>query len=293
MDVTRETDDEQRRLWNGPAGRAWVDAQELLDRVLKPFEDLLVEAVSDRGGSRVLDVGCGTGGTTLAVARQLGANARCTGIDISHQMIAAARARAEREGTPASFIAADAQIHSFEPASFDTIMSRFGVMFFTDSVRAFANLRRAASEGAALRFVAFRSAAENPFMTTAERAAAPLLPKLPARRPDAPGQFAFGDQRRVHSILQESGWSEIDIRPIDVACTQSEADLVRYVEKLGPVGLILQEADAATRRHVVETVRAAFEPYVHGGEVRFAAACWMVSARVPAASAEPKEVARV
>jgi hypothetical protein len=65
------------------------------------------------------------------------------------------------------------------------------------------------------------------------------------------------------------------------------------VEKLGPVGLILQEADAATRRHVVETVRAAFEPYVHGGEVRFAAACWMVSARVPAASAEPKEVARV
>jgi hypothetical protein len=208
-------------------------------------------------------------------------------------MIAAARARAEREGTPASFIAADAQIHSFEPASFDTIMSRFGVMFFTDSVRAFANLRRAASEGAALRFVAFRSAAENPFMTTAERAAAPLLPKLPARRPDAPGQFAFGDRRRVHSILHESGWSEIDIRPIDVACTQSETDLVHYVEKLGPVGLILQEADAATRRQVVETVRAAFDPYVHGGEVRFTAACWMVGARAPAASAEQKEVARV
>src|SRR5215475_6177419 len=182
MDVTRETDDEQRRLWNGPAGRAWVDAQELLDRLLKPFEDVLVEAVSDHGGRRVLDVGCGTGGTTLAVARRLGANARCTGIDISHQMIAAARSRAEREGTPASFIAADAQIHRFEPASFDTIMSRFGVMFFTDSVRAFANLRRAASEGAALRFVAFRSAAENSFMTTAERAAAPLLPKLPSCR---------------------------------------------------------------------------------------------------------------
>ena len=156
-------------------------------------------------GSRVLDVGCGTGSTTLAVARRLGAKGRCIGIDISEPMIAAARARAEREGTPASFIRADAQTHAFEPASFDMIISRFGVMFFDDSVRAFANLRRAARDDAELRFIAWRSAAENPFMTTAERAAAPLLPNLPARRPDAPGQFAFADRRRVYSILEESG----------------------------------------------------------------------------------------
>ena len=84
-------------------------------------------------------------------------------------------------------------------------------------------------------------------MTTAERAAAPLLPNLPARRPDAPGQFAFADRRRVHRILEESGWAEIDIRPIDVACTLPEKELVRYLTRLGPVGLILQEADERTR----------------------------------------------
>ena len=240
---------------------------------------------------RVLDVGCGTGSTTLAVARRLGAKGRCIGIDISEPMIAAARARAEREGTPASFIRADAQTHAFEPASFDMIISRFGVMFFDDSVRAFANLRRAARDDAELRFIAWRSAAENPFMTTAERAAAPLLPNLPARRPDAPGQFAFADQRRVHRILEESGWAEIDIRPIDVACTLPEKELVRYLTRLGPVGLILQEADERTRAQVIETVRAAFDPYVHGAEVRFTAACWMVGARAPSASAAPKEVA--
>jgi ubiquinone/menaquinone biosynthesis C-methylase UbiE len=290
MDATHRSDDEQTTLWNGPAGRAWVEAQELLDRVLKPFEDLLVEAVSASGG-RVLDVGCGTGGTTLAVARLLGAKDRCVGIDISEPMIAFARARAEREGTPASFIRADAQTHAFEPASFDMISSRFGVMFFTDPVRAFANLRRAARNGAALRFVAFRSAAENPFMTTAERAAAPLLPNLPARRPDAPGQFAFADRRRVLSILEESGWAEIDIRPIDVACTLPEKELMRYASRLGPVGLMLQEADDLTRTQVIETVRAAFGPYVHGPEVRFTAACWMVSARAPSRVGAPKEAA--
>ena len=281
MDVTHPPDDEQTRLWNGPAGRAWVEAQEVLDPMFKPFEDLLVEAVSAESGGRVLDVGCGTGSTTLAVARRLGARSRCLGIDISEPMIAAARARAEREGTPASFLRANAQLHVFEPASFDLILSRFGVMFFDDSVRAFANLRRAARHAAELRFVAWRSAAENPFMTTAERAAAPLLPNLSARRPEAPGQFAFADRHRLSSILEESGWAEIDIRPIDVACTLPEKELVRYLSQLGPVGLRLQEADDRTRTQVIETVRAAFEPYVHGAEVRFTAACWRVSARAP------------
>jgi SAM-dependent methyltransferase len=290
MDVTHQTNDEQATLWNGLGGRAWVETQDLLDQVLKPLEDLLVEAVFAGSGSRVLDVGCGTGCTTIAVARLLAANGRCTGIDISEPMIAAARARAQRENTPASFIRADAQTHAFEPASFDMIISRLGVMFFDDPVRAFVNLHRAASGDAELRFIAFRSAAENPFMTTAERAAAPLLPNVPARRPDAPGQFAFADKRRVGSILQESGWVDIDVHPIDVACTLPEKELVGYFTRLGPVGLVLQEADDRTRTQVIKTVRAAFDPYVNGAEIRFTAACWMVGARAPLA---PKELANV
>jgi SAM-dependent methyltransferase len=279
MEVTHHTGDEQTKLWNGRAGCAWVEAQESLDQVLKPFADLLVAAVSAGSADRVLDVGCGTGSTTLAVARLLGSPGHCVGIDISEPMIAAARARAARENSPASFIRANAQIHAFEPASFDRIISRFGVMFFEDSVRAFANLRRAAKDNAELRFIAWRSAAENPFMTTAERTAAPLLPNLPARRPDAPGQFAFADRRRVYAILEESGWAQIDIQPIDVACSLPEKELVGYVSRLGPVGRMLQEADDHTRRRVLETVRPAFDPYVHGAEVRFTAACWMVSAQ--------------
>jgi len=239
----------------------------------------------------VLDVGCGTGSTTLAVARLLGANGRCIGIDISDPMIAVARARAERESAPASFIRANAQNHVFEPASFDMIFSRFGVMFFDDFVRAFANLRRAAKDGAELTFVAWRSPAENPFMTTAERAAAPHLPNIPARRPNAPGQFAFADQRRVYRILEESGWAEIDIRPIDVACTLPEKQLVPYLTRLGPLGLILHEADDRTRTQVTETVRAGFDPFVHGAIVRFTAACWMVGARAPSTLTAPKEAA--
>jgi SAM-dependent methyltransferase len=283
MGVTQQTADDQATLWNGPAGRAWVETQELMDQALKPFEDLLVDAVRAARPSRVLDVGCGTGSTTLAVARSLGADGRAVGVDISEPMLVLARARAERARAPASFICADAQTHAFDPASFDMFASRFGVMFFSDSVQAFANLRRAARVAAELRLIVWRSAEDNPFMTTAERAAAPLLPPTPPRGPDAPGQFAFADRARVERILDESGWAEIDFQAIDVVCTFPAKELVRYFTRLGPLSRILPELDERARNRVIDTVRPAFDAYVHGDEVRFDAACWMIGARSPSA----------
>jgi len=280
MNVAHPGGDDQKALWNGTAGCAWVEAQETLDGMYAPIEQLLTDAVVAGEPRRVLDVGCGTGATTLAVARRLGAAGECVGVDVSEPMLAAARSRAEREGTPSTFIRADAQTYPFEPSSFDAIMSRFGVMFFDDAVRAFANLRRAARAGAGLRCVAWRSPEENPFMTTAERAAAPLLPNVPPRLPDAPGQFGFANGRRVRQILDESGWAGVDIQPIDVECTFPERELTRHATRFGPLARVLDEADERTRTRVVETVRAAFEAYVHGADVRFVAACWMIAAEV-------------
>ena len=257
-----------------------VEAQILIDRILKPFEDLLVQAVADHSASRVLDVGCGTGGVTLAVAQRLGPEGCCVGVDISDPMIAAAWARIEGSSASARFICADAQTYAFDPESVDMVASRFGVMFFNDFVQAFTNLRRAAKPGAELMFIAWRSAAEKTFMTAAERAATPLLPDLPARSPDAPGQFAFADEGRVRRILQESGWTGIDMQPLDAAIAFPASSLEFYFTRLGPVAKSLHETDEQTRAQIIETVRAAFDPYVYGAGVRFNAACWAVSASV-------------
>jgi len=279
MTIPNDVADAQAALWNGPAGHAWVDGQVLLDRLYLPFQERLLEAVIAAAPQSVLDVGCGTGSTTLAIARALGSGANVTGVDISAPMIDAATTRAAKEGAAARFICADAQAHGFEPASVDMIVSRFGVMFFADPAGAFANLRRAARPVARLACVAWRSVAENPFMTEAERAAAPLLPDLPPRRPDLPGQFAFADRERVQGILATAGWHDVDILPLDVTCRMSEADLLAYVGRLGPVGIALRVADAHTRARVMTAVRAAFDPYVRDGECRFTAACWLIGAR--------------
>jgi SAM-dependent methyltransferase len=281
MDIAQPTDHPQARLWNGPSGHAWVDTQAVLDGMFQPFEDLLTAYTRASGARRVLDVGCGTGSTTLAIARVLGAGGRSTGVDVSAPMILRAEQRARDTGTAAHFVCADAELFPFASARFELLVSRFGVMFFADPVRAFANLRRAARPGARFHAFAWRSVAENPFMTTAERAAAPLLPTLSTRAPDAPGQFAFADPLRIRHILHASGWTGIDIQPLDVDCTLPEPALLPYLSRMGPVGLLLQETDDVKRAQIIATVRAAFGSYVRDGQVRFTAACWQIDARAP------------
>ena len=128
-----------------------------------------------------------------AAARRKG---RCIGIDISEPMIAAAR-EPRRTGRHAGKLhprrRADPRVRA-RKLRHDHLALRRHVLRRSAS-RPLRTCGVPQASDAELRFIAWRSAAENPFMTTAERAAAPLLPNLPARRPDAPGQFAFADQR--------------------------------------------------------------------------------------------------
>jgi len=277
MDTTNSANQDQRALWNGGAGRGWVEAQESLDRLFEPFEEVLVEAAAAKRAQRVLDIGCGTGSTTLAVARRLAQHGGgAVGIDISEPMIALARSRAESQAAPPRFICADAQTHPFEAATFDLIVSRFGMMFFDDAVGAFANLRRAAKRDGELELIAWRRPEENPFMTAAERAAAPFLPQIPQRRPDEPGQFAWANADRVRTILETAGWGSVAIEPLDVECTLPKHELDDYIARIGPLGRVLRETDERTRARIVDAVRSAFDAYVHGTELRFTAACWTI-----------------
>lgn len=274
---THKPDQDQAALWNSTGARGWVEAQEVLDRLFEPIADMLLADI--RPGENVLDVGCGTGGLSVEAARRAAPGGTCTAVDISHPMIEAAQARSERGATPVTYICADAQSYAFQSAAFDRIISRFGVMFFEDTVRAFANLRAAARRGAELRFTAWRSIEENPFVTAAERAAAPLL-QLPMRRNDEPGQFAFASANRVSSILDQSGWEDIEIRPLDLPCELAEADFLQYLSLIGPVGRYLQQTDDHMRIQVMESVKPAFDIYRNEDGVRFNAACWVVTARI-------------
>src|SRR4051812_47806320 len=124
---------DQAAVWNGAGGGSWVRLQHTLDGMFSPVEGLLVNQVVDaapHADASVIDVGCGTGATTLALARRLGRGASVTGVDVSEAMLTAARERAAGAGVDADFVAGDAQRHPFAPGTADVIASRFGLMFF-------------------------------------------------------------------------------------------------------------------------------------------------------------------
>ncbi|RWA77522.1 MAG: class I SAM-dependent methyltransferase [Mesorhizobium sp.] len=279
MPQSAQPNTRQAALWNDVSGKAWVELRPILDEVLAPFEGLVVDAGYPGEGGNVLDIGCGAGATTLAMARRVGNDGHCVGLDISRPLVALASERARLEKVAnASFEVGDAQAYAFESGHFDAVVSRFGVMFFDDPVAAFTNIRQAARRSGKLAFVAWRSPVENDFMTTAARAAAPFLTPAPLPDPDAPGQFAFADGAKVKQILEASGWSSIEVAKADVLCRIAEGELMTYVTRLGPLGAALRDVDQATAEKITTVLPAAFAPFVEEGEARFNAACWLVTA---------------
>ncbi|ARN83443.1 hypothetical protein DSM21852_41170 [Methylocystis bryophila] len=273
-----DANQQQAEIWNGEGGRAWVEGRALLDRMYQPVLDSILAACPPTVGDRLLDVGCGAGAVTIAYARHLDSGPACVGIDLSSRMIEAARARCEREKANASFIQGDAQVYPFEEASFDLLVSRFGVMFFDDPVRAFANLRSAAKPNAKACFAVWRGPADNAFMREAELAAAPFLPEAPAPNPNAPGRFALSKRERIEAVLSGSGWGRIEILSVDIPCSFPLCDLDYMFTSFGAIGAAFRQLDKDSQAQLIEKVRPVFSKHIVGEEVRFTAGCWIILA---------------
>jgi SAM-dependent methyltransferase len=277
-DLAQRWAEKQDQLWNGEMGNTWVAARSFIDGMLKPFEDLIVTGAIALKPERILDVGCGNGTTTFAMADAL-PGARVTGIDLSVAMTEAARSRASEQALDIEFIADDAAAHAFGGERFDFIVSRFGSMFFADPVSAFSNFRTAATDDARLQLIVWRAPDNNPFMTTGQWAAASLLPDPVPRDPRAPGPFAFADTDFVHGILEDSGWGEVQIEPLDLTCSFASSDLDLFVRKLAPIGADLSELDPTAVEEIYRTMTDAFREYEHGdGTIKFSAATYSVTA---------------
>lgn len=278
---------EQIRYWNELAGPSWIAQQERIDQLVRPLGERALARAAAAPGEAVLDTGCGCGTTTLALARAVGASGRVLGVDVSRPMLEHARARAAAQGlSQVRFVEADAQSASLDPAAFDLLFSRFGVMFFADPRAAFANLRRALRPGARVTFLCWQALARNPWMTVPLAAVAKHLTLPPPPPSGAPGPFAFADAERVRGFLEQAGLAEVAFEDLGLPLEVGDGAMgsaIEFLLQVGPVGAILREAGAGPelRERVAGSLREALAPFAGQGGLRMPSAAWLVTARNP------------
>ncbi len=265
--------------WNATAGQTWARFQEQLDRQIEPLGLEAMRALAPAPGERILDVGCGCGQTSLELATRVTGSGAVIGADISVPMLEVARARLVPTGaaTP-DFRQIDAQTGDLGEGAFDAVFSRFGVMFFSDPVAAFSNLRKALKPEGRMAFVCWRPFQENLWMRAPMEAAQPFLPPSPPMDPSAPGPFAFADADRVRSILADAGFSDVTLHAFNTSIGGlSVEQTVDLAFRVGPLGAVLREKPELAPT-VAGAVRSALAPYETPAGVLMPAAVWIVQA---------------
>jgi SAM-dependent methyltransferase len=273
----------QAHHWNVEAGPGWVARQEQLDRMLAPLGNEALSAARPAAGERAIDIGCGCGATTIALAERVGTDGRVFGVDISEPMLERARERCAALGlTNVELLCADAQ-RALVPRGNDLAFSRFGIMFFDHPVVALGNIGRGLRKDGRLAFVCWQERARNPWMGVPLAAALQHVPPPPPQPPDAPGPWAFADRDRLAHILDAAGFDDVAIEPVEHDLLVGGADdldgAVGFAIDSGSMRSVLGDIDESTRARVADSIRVAFEPYVVADGVRIPSATWVVSAR--------------
>jgi SAM-dependent methyltransferase len=262
----------QADYWASPAGLKWIEHEFALDTAMSGMLDTMLDAADVLSTDRIIDIGCGTGASTLEAAKRASLG-HVVGVDISEPLLKRAASRAEAEGAQnTSFLLADAQTHDFSAQPFDLLLSRLGRSFFSDTVAAVKNLSAGLKEDGKMVFFCWASVKENPWFEIPKLAAEERLGTQPQGDPNAPGPTAFQDCSRVVDLMSQAGVSNIEARPIDIVLTPpgGVAGAARAASKVGPAARIMKaySGTEADERAIESSVMAAFEDFFDGSDVR-------------------------
>lgn len=271
---------EQARAWDGQSGAHWVRFERHYREATIHYTRRLLEAARIAPGERVLDVGCGSGETTRAAARQA-TPATATGLDLSAALVALARQRSSEEQVAnVVFVQADAEVHPLQPATFDVVISHFGSMFFGRPEVAFSNLARALRPGGRLALMSWRELDDNPWVAAVMGALA-LGRTLPTPPADRPGGFALADPQRVRRLLEGAGFGEVGLEPVDAPMSfgRDVDDAFAFFSSSDLAKGLLEDLAAGERARALEALRAELTGAATPSGVVMRSGAWLITAR--------------
>jgi len=267
------------KAWDGVEGDNWTENEAFFSAGPRYITPHLFAGAAIAPGERVLDIGCGFGDTTRLAARAA-VRGEALGVDLSTRMLERARERARAEGLAnARFERGDAQVHPFEPGTFDIAISRLGVMFFDDPVAAFTNIARALKSGGRIAMLAWREIDRNEWVSALRETLAAGR-DLPLPPPNAPGPFAFADPDRVRSILGSAGFTDVALDPVEESLYMGPDAATTFdsVKRVGVVIGLLESLDEAQRTEPLKLLRAMIEAHETTDGVLMGSSAWLIRA---------------
>jgi SAM-dependent methyltransferase len=270
--------------WAGEMGERWLASLDRFESMIAPIGTALLERAAYQPGERVLDLGCGGGATTLAIAEAVGPGGAALGLDVAPMLIARAQERAEDAGSAARFVCADAATAQLDEPPFDRLFSRFGSMFFEAPVPAFTNLRGLLKPGARIDLAVWAHPRDNLWMMEVMGVVRQHV-EIPPAVPRAPGPIAFEDLGYLEDVLTGAGFSGMDVatyaglQPVGgPGATPDEA--TDFVLASMAVGRVLAEQGEGVRDSARADLAAMFSRHYRAGEgVMLPCKVWLVTAQ--------------
>lgn len=267
--------------WMAARGDKWGAQVSGLEAMLAPVDAPLIRALQLAGACRVAEIGCGGGGTALAVLRQAAPGAVVHAFDVSARLVELARQRVPVGESRLTFGLADMASAAPADAPYDRLLSRFGIMFFEHPQAAFANLARWLAPGGRLAFAVWAPAADNPWVTAVRDLVAEIV-ELPAVPPDAPGAFRYADAGPLLASLQQAGFVDLDVRdwrgPLAIGGGLPPAQAAHFaLEAFASFAEALAQAGGDARDRAQRAVTDLFTGHQRDGAVRLDARVHLVT----------------
>lgn len=258
--------------WADSRGDKWLRQLPGMEATLKPVDEPLIQALHLDKPYRIADIGCGGGGTTLALHHQAPAGSVVDGYDIASGLIDVARRRADDADAPIVFEVADLATEPPPIAPYDRLVARFSTMFFGDPQAAFANVLPWLRPGGRFAFAVWGPLADNPWFTHLRNSVAEVI-AVPAPAPDAPGPFRYAEVDTLLALLGQAGFADLQVSDwrglLPVGGGLSAPEAAKFaLAALGTFGELLAQAGDAALIEARQLLTACYAQYLQDGIVQ-------------------------
>lgn len=269
----------ERKTWAAVA-EGWRRRDELLRKGSAPVTERMLELAAMGAGQHVLDIASGTGEPAISAARRVGDTGRVIGTDLVDGMLTVAREKvAQAKLNNIEFLCIDGETLEFGPSSFDAVTIRWGLMFMPEPEACLRRVYRQLKNNGRVVIACWAEPERNPFVSVMMEILAKYR-EMPKASPNATGMFAFADPERLRTVLQQTGFADIQIEDmvVDIIEVDNAANYcATMLDLAGPVKALVDQLDSKTRDKFIENVIAIVSPYEVEGTLRMRGTTWIAS----------------